>query len=105
MEPTSGIASDTAALAHLDPADACVVETLIWLCNVPSPTGEEGPICDALVERLSRVPLAGLIRRHGDSIVVPVTRSKRGARRPRIALVGHTDVVRTVARRPGARGG
>ena len=95
MEPTSGIASDTAALAARDAGDARVIETLIWLCRIPSPTGEEGPICDALVERLSRARLAGPIRRHGDSIVVPVTCGGGGAKRPKIALVGHTDVVRT----------
>lgn len=73
---------------------APLVETLLWLCAIPSPTGEEGPICDALIERLSRVALAAPIRRYGHSIVVPLTRAS-GARRPRIALVGHTDVVRT----------
>ena len=81
-----------AALAGLDPEDARVIETLLWLCRIPSPTGEEGPSCDALVERLARSKLAGPIRRYGDSIVVPVTRSSGG---PKIALVGHTDVVRT----------
>jgi len=101
-----------ATIEGLAPEDARVVETLLWLCQIPSPTGEEGPICDALVERLGRAKLAGSIRRYGDSIVVPVTRSgsagshdgahearphdvgaPRG--RPHIALVGHTDVVRT----------
>lgn len=95
MEPSSGIASHTAAPASLHPDDARVVETLLWLCQIPSPTGEEGPICDALVERLSRSRLAAPIRRYGDSIVVPVTRGANGARRPKIALAGHTDVVRT----------
>jgi succinyl-diaminopimelate desuccinylase len=95
VEPTSGIASDMAAPAERDPADERVIHTLIWLCGIPSPTGEEGPICDALIDRLSRARLAGPIRRHGDSIVVPVTRGTGGAPRPKIALVGHTDVVRT----------
>jgi succinyl-diaminopimelate desuccinylase len=97
-------ASESVALASLDPDDARVVETLLWLCRIPSPTGEEGPICDALVERFARAErdggraLAGPIRRYGDSIVVPVTRgagSAGGGARPKIALVGHTDVVRT----------
>ena len=65
---------------------ASLVETLLWLCGIPSPTGEEGPICDALVERLSRVPLAAPIRRYGHSIVAPLSRSE-GSRRPKIALV------------------
>ncbi len=94
MEPTPANASESAAIT-LDADDARVVETLLWLCHIPSPTGEEGPICDALVERLARARLAGPIRRYGDSIVVPVTRGTDGEKRPKIALVGHTDVVRT----------
>src|SRR4051794_19619596 len=71
---------------------ARLTETLLWLCEIPSPIGEERAICDAVALRLGRVPLAGPIRRHGDSIVVPVTRGTGG---PRIALAGHLDVVRT----------
>lgn len=95
MEPTSGIASDMATRAQPDPGDARVIETLLWLCEIPSPTGEERAICDALVERLARAELPGPVRRYGDSIVAPVTRGRDGAKRPKIALVGHTDVVRT----------
>ncbi|MEZ4295124.1 MAG: succinyl-diaminopimelate desuccinylase [Polyangiaceae bacterium] len=95
MEPTSGIASETVVLAEREPDEARLAQSTLWLCGIPSPTGEEGPICDALVERLSRATLAGPIRRYGHSIVVPVTRGGNGARRPKIALVGHTDVVRT----------
>lgn len=95
MEPTSGIASDTAAPAERDPADTRVIENLMWLCQIPSPTGEEGPICDALIERLSRAALAGPIRRYGNSIVVPVVRGSGSHPRPKIVLAGHTDVVRT----------
>ena len=95
MEPGSSMVSEMVELAARDPDGARVVETLRWLCEIPSPTGDEGPICDALVERLGRADLAGPVRRYGHSIVVPVTRSRGGAARPRIALVGHTDVVRT----------
>jgi succinyl-diaminopimelate desuccinylase len=72
-------------------------ETLLWLCAIPSPIGEEKALCDAVTERLARQPLAGPIRRYGDSIVVPVVRTKAadGPRRPHIALVGHLDTVRT----------
>jgi succinyl-diaminopimelate desuccinylase len=88
--------SEMVELSARDPDGARVVETLRWLCEIPSPTGEEGPICDALVERLARVELAGPVRRYGHSIVVPATRSRGGGvARPKIALVGHTDVVRT----------
>lgn len=69
-----------------------VVETLLWLLNIPSFIGEEGPICDAVYARLAGLPLAAPIRRYGNSIVVPVTRGTGG---PRIALAGHLDVVRT----------
>lgn len=73
-------------------ARARLTETLLWLCRIPSPIGEERALSDAVGERLSRLPLAGPIRRHGDSLVVPVTRGGRG---PRVALAGHLDVVRT----------
>jgi succinyl-diaminopimelate desuccinylase len=66
-----------------------LVETLLWLCSVPSPTGEERALCDALELRLSgRAPL----ERIGDSLVYSV---RRGTGGPRVALAGHLDVVRT----------
>lgn len=70
-----------------------LADTLLWLCQIPSPIGEEKDLCDAVVDRLARASLAGPIRRYGDSIVVPVTRGTGG---PKIALAGHLDVVRTV---------
>lgn len=70
-----------------------LAETLLWLCRVPSPTGEEKDLCDAVADRAGRAPLAAPIRRYGDSIVVPVSRGTGG---PKIALCGHLDVVRTV---------
>lgn len=69
-----------------------LAETLLWLCQIPSPIGEEKDLCDAVVDRLAHVPLAAPVRRYGDSIVVPVTRGTGG---PKIALAGHLDVVRT----------
>lgn len=69
-----------------------LAETLLWLCKVPSFIGEEAELCTAVQERLGRAPLAGKIRRYGNSIVVPLT---RGTGRPHVALVGHLDVVRT----------
>jgi succinyl-diaminopimelate desuccinylase len=79
-----------------------LAETLLWLCRVPSPIGEEKALCDAVVARLSRGALAAPIRRYGDSIVVPVTRGTGG---PRIALAGHLDVVRTAHDGPPRREG
>jgi succinyl-diaminopimelate desuccinylase len=69
-----------------------VSRTLLWLAEIPSFIGEEGPICDAVAERLAKLELAAPIRRYGNSIVVPFSRGTGG---PRVALVGHLDVVRT----------
>jgi succinyl-diaminopimelate desuccinylase len=67
-------------------------QTLLWLCSIASPIGEERVLCDAVHARLAGLALAAPIRRYGDSIVVPVTRRGGG---PRVALVGHLDTVRT----------
>ncbi|HEY4120986.1 MAG TPA: succinyl-diaminopimelate desuccinylase [Byssovorax sp.] len=72
--------------------DARLAETLLWLCAIPSPIGEERALCDAVLARLSKAKLAAPARRYGDSIVVPVTRGTGGAK---IALAGHLDTVRT----------
>lgn len=66
--------------------------TLLWLLSVPSHTGEEGPIADAIEARLRGAVLAGPVRRYGHSLVVPWTRV---AGAPHILLCGHTDTVRT----------
>ncbi len=76
---------------HLD-------QTLLWLCSVDSPIGEERVLCDAVVERLQKVTLAAPIRRYGDSVVVPWLRGKLdadGKPAPHIVLAGHLDTVRT----------
>ncbi|MBX3227750.1 MAG: succinyl-diaminopimelate desuccinylase [Labilithrix sp.] len=78
--------------------------TLLWLCAIPSPIGEEKELCDAVAERLARQELAGPIRRYNDSIVVPVLRKKQ-AGRPHVALVGHLDTVRTENGPARAEGG
>lgn len=69
-----------------------LVETLLWLCRIASPTGEERALCGAVQERVGRSALAAPVRRFGDSLVVPVTRGTGG---PHVALAGHLDVVRT----------
>ena len=74
-----------------------LAETLLWLCKIPSPIGEEREICDRVSERLNQVRLAAPIRRYGESIVVPLTRGNGG---PHVALAGHLDVVRTVHEGP-----
>ncbi|HVY45016.1 MAG TPA: M20/M25/M40 family metallo-hydrolase, partial [Minicystis sp.] len=75
-----------------EPDTERLAETLLWLCAIPSVIGEEKALCDAVALRLAKTPLAGPIRRYGDSIVVPVTRGTGG---PKIALAGHRDDVRT----------
>lgn len=72
--------------------DARLAQTLLWLSAIPSPIGEERALCDAVVARLEKLPLAAPIRRYGDSIVVPLTRATGG---PKIVLAGHLDTVRT----------
>ena len=73
-------------------------ETLLWLCAIASPIGEERALCDAVAARMTKLPLAAPLRRYGESIVVPLTRGGApgaAARRPHLALVGHLDTVRT----------
>lgn len=76
------------------PVAVALAETLLWLCSIPSPTGEEKEICDALAKRLDRMPLPLPVRRYGNSLVVPVSRGF-GEQRAHVALVGHLDTVRT----------
>ena len=65
-----------------------LVDTLAWLVDIPSVTGEEGPLCEALAGRLGGVCPDGDIRRSGNSLVA-------GPRtgRPMVLLVGHIDTV------------
>jgi succinyl-diaminopimelate desuccinylase len=69
-----------------------LAETLLWLCRIQSPIGEEQALCAAIEARISTAALAGRVRRYGDSLVVPV---RRGSGGPHVALAGHLDVVRT----------
>lgn len=69
-----------------------LVDTLLWLCSIPSPIGEEQALCDDVEARLRSKTLAAPVRRYLNSLVVPVTRGSGG---PHIALAGHLDVVRT----------
>ncbi len=69
-----------------------LTSTLLDLCTILSPIGEERAICDYVAERLGKQRLAGPIRRYGNSIVVPVTRGTGG---PHLLLAGHLDVVPT----------
>jgi len=83
----------TQTLSTRTPAAIALEETLLWLCSIPSPIGDEAAICDAVAERVARLPLASPVRRYGNSIVVPLVRRKDG--RPHVVLAGHLDTVRT----------
>ena len=85
------------------PTSIAVEETLLWLCSIASPIGEEHALCDAVQDRLARLSLPQPIRRYGQSIVVPLVRSAE--KRPHIALVGHLDTVRTENGPARAEGG
>ena len=65
-----------------------LVDTLAWLVDIPSVTGGEGPLCDALAGRLSGACPDGEVRRLGNSLAA-------GPRtgRPLVLLVGHIDTV------------
>ena len=65
-----------------------LLDTLTWLVDIPSVTGEEGPLCEALAERLAGTYPDRDMRRIGNSLVVG-TRTDR----PLILLVGHIDTV------------
>ncbi len=72
---------------------AHVVQTLLDLLEIPSPTGEEGPICDHIERRIAAAASAGRPLswdRHGDGLVV---RGERKAGRKHLVLVGHLDTV------------
>jgi succinyl-diaminopimelate desuccinylase len=64
-------------------------ENLLWLCDIASPTGQEGALADELGRRLSALPGAPVVRRYGNSLVVPLSRDSGG---PKVLLVGQLDV-------------
>jgi len=66
--------------------------TLLEITAIPSPIGEEKALCDHLQARLSKSLGERSVTRFRDSLVVRVN-DKPGA--PKVALVGHTDTVRT----------
>ena len=72
--------------------DAYLVETLLDLVRIDSYIGQEQALCDYVQQRLSKTLGAAAIQRFEHSLVVRAN-SRPGA--PRIALVGHLDVVRT----------
>jgi succinyl-diaminopimelate desuccinylase len=67
-------------------------ETLLWLCSIASPIGEEAAICDAVEARLAKL---GTVRRYGNSLVFPWIRADRSVPNVHVVLAGHLDTVRT----------
>lgn len=69
-----------------------LAETLLEITRIPSPIGEERALCDHVESRLGKRLDRGALTRFRDSLIVHAN-VRPGA--PRIALVGHLDVVRT----------
>jgi succinyl-diaminopimelate desuccinylase len=74
--------------------EARLDDTLVWLCGIASPIGEEKSLADAVEQRLRKNPALSNVRRIGDSLVADLT-AESSARRSRVGLVGHLDTVRT----------
>lgn len=66
-----------------------VQERLLWLAGIPSRTGEEKALADAIATELAGLALPSAPRRYGDSLVVPLAEKAGG---PAIVLVSHLDV-------------
>ena len=79
----------------MDELSASLSETLLNLCRIPSPIGEEKTLCDYVQARLSLSLEADQIKRFHDSLIVTVATSAKESQKPSIVLVGHLDTVRT----------
>jgi succinyl-diaminopimelate desuccinylase len=77
---------------HAASLSASLAHTLLEITSIPSPIGEERALCDHVAARLAKTFAPSAITRFQDSLIVHA-HEKRGA--PKIALVGHLDVVRT----------
>ena len=70
-----------------------VATLLMDLLAIPSPTGQEGAVCDLVATQVSEAATAGQPvswQRHGDGVVV---RGPVRDGRPHLVLVGHLDTV------------
>ena len=76
-----------------------LAETLLWLCSIPSPIGEEHALAEAVEARLRKAPRIAGVERIGASLVAtlapPAMNPATKRARPRIGLAGHLDTVRT----------
>jgi succinyl-diaminopimelate desuccinylase len=69
-----------------------LAECVLWLCSVPSVTGEEEPLADAVEATLARERPDVALRRTGNSLVAQVRKPANGRH---VVLAGHLDTVRT----------
>jgi succinyl-diaminopimelate desuccinylase len=69
-----------------------LAHTLLEIVSIKSPIGEERELCDHVQRRLAKRFGPAAITRFQDSLIVHANK-REGA--PKIALVGHLDVVRT----------
>jgi succinyl-diaminopimelate desuccinylase len=79
-------------MAEPDALSASLTDTLLEITRIPSPIGEERVLCDHVEARLARTLPKSAITRFRDSLIAHAN-VRPGA--PKIALVGHLDVVRT----------
>lgn len=63
-------------------------DKLLWLCSTPSVTGNERLLADELSQRFAALPNALGVRRHEDSLVIPLTQGVSG---PTVLLVAELD--------------
>lgn len=63
-------------------------DKLLWLCSIPSVTGNERVLAAELSQRLTAMPKPLAVRRHEDSLVVPLTSGVSG---PNVLLVAQLD--------------
>ncbi len=74
------------------PIGADPVALTLWLCEVPSPIGEEQVLCEALLARSDAWAAVEPPVRVLQSFAVKLSRGTGG---PRVTLAGHLDTVRT----------
>jgi succinyl-diaminopimelate desuccinylase len=70
-----------------------LTDTLVWLCSIASPTGQEQALCDAVLERVLAGGASLRVIRHAQSALVSLVPPVAG--RPHVLLAGHLDTVRT----------
>jgi succinyl-diaminopimelate desuccinylase len=74
-------------------------ERLFWLCGIASVTGAENQLANELQQKLEAAKLPDSVRRHGDSLVAPLTQKSGG---PNILLVAQLDTL-ALGQPPSAR--